>query len=283
MEEVKEVFRVMEDDLRHASFGYPADNPNVNLGICRFVIDDNCSVGNENFCKNNTDRFFISDGWKTIRDNTIDNCPDGTISNTNYEALAGNEYYANITSYTSGAKSITVDTLNIDSKCRQLKSTTVICGANNTTTCNDITSKTSVIICGCSNPAANISQEGRRINNISSNTINFLSTESALNFNNCANGIVLPAISWYIRKKNNIYWLYRNQKKVIPNVNNLQIVAGYDSNNDGIVDNTEEITVLPVNAKPEYLKYFQFNIDVGYQWRNKEYYFDYSFKVEVRP
>jgi prepilin-type N-terminal cleavage/methylation domain-containing protein len=285
IEEVKEVFRIIEDDIRHAGFAYPGNNPNINQSICRFFIDDNCSVSDETFCKANTDRLFIANGWKIIRDHTLDNCPDGYIDNLTYETLASSDFYANITTYTSGSKMIGVSSLDIDSTCRRIKSSTVLCGTSHAPDCKDIKARESIIICGCSNSSGQNSQEGRRISNIVSNALNFLLKESSLNYDNCSNGVVLPAISWYVRKdsSSNDFWLYRNQVKVLKHAKKFNVLAGYDNNNNGIIENSELYNKLPENADIRKLKYLYLTLQVSYVLKNKEHSLDYSFKVEITP
>ena len=275
---VNSVFSILSDDVRHSSFGLLKSSQK---SVCLFVIDDNCSVGDDSFCKSGTDRFFVADGWQIIRDFADDNCPDGNIADNVYEAIVGKEYAAKINNY-SPPDTIDVNILDIDSKCRSNAS---LCGDGK---CDDIKDNKAIIVCGCkdSNGASgNYWQEGRRIGSIdtTSKTITFLSKEKALNYSYCSpDGRVLPANVWYIRKATDgVYWLYRNQRKVMDNVIDFQVEAGYDSNGDGMIDNTEYKNILPNNINISDLKFLKFTMEVQYKWKDKIYKNSFSTTVET--
>ena len=270
-EKIQTSFSLIAEDIRHAGFALQKENN----GICIFSIDDNCSVGDETFCKNGTDRLFVADGWQMIRDFTNDNCPDGTISNVTYETIVNKNYHANA-AYTPNTKFIVANTLDIDSICR---SSSTACGDGS---CYDIKDNKAIIICGCKNGTGVYGQEGRRVSSIdnATSTISFLSKESALKYYNCSNGKIVPANVWYVRKTTDgTYWLYRNQEKVLKNVLNFQVCAGYDKNNDGIVNGSfnnglcsgEYLNSLPTNASISKLKFFVIGIQTFYKWKNKTY------------
>ncbi len=282
--EVKEVFRLIEDDIRHADFGYDnkTDNDNNdNKSIAIYALDKCGSGANETFCKPNTSRIFIADGWQIIRDFTQDNCPDGDIIDTDYETIL-NKFKAEVVSYTPGNKNITLNTLNIDSKCRQAN-TSALCGSN-TSDCNDFKDNKALIIARCYDGSNNFGVEGRRIGGISSTTISFISNENFLTYYNCnqAYSVAFPAIVWYIRKNSNgVFSLYRNENQVIQDVDNFVVRVGYDTNGDGIIQSSELYENIPPNSEYSKLKFFEISIDFYYTWKNKKYLMNYKTSIEA--
>jgi hypothetical protein len=269
---IQTCFNLIADDIRHAGFGLQKNN---NSSICLFSIHDNCSAGDESFCKNGTDRLFIANGWQIIRDFTNDNCPDGDISNSDYETLSNGNYHAKAT-YSASQQSISYDKLDIDSKCRGVST---FCGGGG---CEDIKDNKAIIVCGCKNSLGKYGQEGRRVSSIDNVTrkINFLNKEAVLNYDNCTNGSIIPANVWYVKKASDgEYWLYRNENKVMNNILNFQVCAGYDTNGDGIINGSfnngscsgEYLDSLPENADIKNLKFIIIGIETYYKWKNKTY------------
>lgn len=261
LKEVREAFRILEDDIRQAGFGFPKTGCN-GKGICYFYVDNNCNVGDETFCKAGTDRFFVADGWQIIKDFTDDGNPDGNIKDKSYEKIIKNKYCANVTSYTLGAKQIQVNKVDID-KPDELRTT------------NDIKCKKAIIVC------YNGTVEGRRIEKANPTTkiIKLNRLEQPLS---TSKGIVLPANVWYVRENSGTYWLYRNEKRVLPNVEGFQVHVGYDSDGNGIVNGTEgNTTSLPPDADPKKLKFFRFDIIVSYKWKGKEYSLNSTMRTEA--
>ncbi len=220
-------FKLLERDIKMAGFGLPR--------AARVASDNNCNVGNEDFCKANADRLFMADGWEILRDFTDNKDDDGNILPTHYSKIAdakyADSYRAQLSSAaSSGATSITVNTLNIDSA-DELDDPDDPNG-------EDIKDNNAVIIQG---PATN-NVEGHRVGSIGGLTINFLISDS-LQMNYAANSTVVPAIAWYVREDpdgrkypdgSKMYWLYRNQNRVMPGIEDFQIRYGYDADGDGI-------------------------------------------------
>jgi len=283
LSQVRAAFRLLEDDVRHAGFGMPEKSFCKEKGICIFSVHNNCSAG-ETFCKNGTDRFFVADGWEIIRDFTADHEVDGDITDDDYRKLSDLAFYARVVSYTSGEKRIVVDRVDIDNK------TDGVSG-------DDIKSNGAIIVCGRVNSSGRVGQEGRRVGDINSLAsgyeIEFLSSEEPLSYkyacgvgctSNCE-GIVLPAVVWYVRKADDgRYWLYRNEKKVIPDVFDFQIHVGYDLDGDGVVEDSEWINAdsLPDDADPDRLHFFWFEAKVGYQWKGQIRQVNYTLRVDVK-
>ncbi len=272
LKEVREAFRILEDDVRHAGFGYPKSGC-FNKGVCLFYVDDSCNV-DEQFCKQGSDRFFVADGWTIIEDFTKDHYPDGEIPNAVYETIVSQKFFAKVETYAEGAKDIVVDKIDIDNSGSE-----------------DIKSKKAIIVCGRRDNANKVIQEGRRIEKVKKGAFTFdlifNSKEKPLEgIKDCSTsdkGKVLPAIVWYVRKATDgRYWLYRNEEKVLPNVEDFKVFVGYDFNGDGIVDTIEEnATEIPKDASSESLRFFKFHITVAYYWKNKKYLLDYDMKVDA--
>jgi hypothetical protein len=81
----------------------------------------------------------------------------------------------------------------------------------------------------------------------------------------------VPAIAWYVRQDpdsrkypdgTKIYWLYRNQNRVIPYVDDLQISYGYDAEpNDptkGGIQSADWADVIPPPTNPDGASSFDF-------------------------
>jgi type II secretory pathway pseudopilin PulG len=279
LSQIKAAFRLLEDDIRHAGFGMPDRSFCKEKGICLFSVDNNCHKGDD-FCKDGTDRFFVADGWEIIRDFTDDHMIDGFISDSDYKKLSNSLFYAKVISYVSGTRKITVDKLDIDNRSDGVKS-------------EDIKDNRAVIICGRLNPSGRVGQEGRRLKSASGHEIQFLKKEDPLNYkyacsadcSDACEGIVLPAVVWYVKKADDgRYWLYRNEKRVIPDVFDFQIHVGYDLDGDGVVEDSEWINAdsLPDDASPDRLHFFWFEIKAGYRWKGQIRHVNYTLRVDVK-
>jgi hypothetical protein len=156
---------------------------------------------------------------------------------------------------------------------------------------NDIKDNKAIIICGRQNGTGKVGQEGKRLASITGTTLKFLKKEGALSYpNKCmynctksCEGIVLPANVWYVRINGGTYWLYRNEEKVIPNVEDFQVFVGYDLNGDGVVEDSElkKTDSLPGDAVPENLRFFLFKIKAAYYWKNEKYQLNSAIRVET--
>jgi prepilin-type N-terminal cleavage/methylation domain-containing protein len=252
--DVETSLKLLENDLRMAGFGLPKET--------RIASHHACPVTNENFCKTNTDRIFVADGWEILRDFTDNQADDGQIlvTPTNYyskisDAKYNDTYHANLaSSASSGASSITVDKLNIDS------------ADEYNTADDDIKANKALII------SDGTHVEGHRIYQIpSGTTINFISSETLIETYDASNSFVVPAIAWYVRQDpdgkkypdgSKVYWLYRNQNRVIPYVDDLQISYGYDAEpNDptkGGIQSADWADVIPPPTNPDGASSFDF-------------------------
>jgi prepilin-type N-terminal cleavage/methylation domain-containing protein len=270
---VRLALKLLEDDVRHAGFGLRKRSFCNGKGICLFYIDNNCNV-TETFCKKGTDRFFVADGWQIIKDFTDNREADGNITDIDYETMSENKFFSRVIDYVEGSKNIKVDKLDIDNRFG-----------------NDIKDNKAIIICGRQNGTGKVGQEGKRLASITGTTLKFLKKEGALSYpNKCmynctksCEGIVLPANVWYVRINGGTYWLYRNEEKVIPDVEDFQVFVGYDLNGDGVVEDSElkKTDSLPGDAVPENLRFFLFKIKAAYYWKNEKYQLNSAIRVET--
>ncbi len=264
---VNAVLNMIADDVRNASFGLLDSSCS---SVCVFFIDNNCNYGDETFCRSGTDRFFIGDGWRIIRDFTSDNCPDGYISDSDYDILSSDSYAASIIGATSS--SVTVNTLDVDSKC-QSSSTT--CGDGS---CEDIKARKAVIICGytvISPTGTQCAQTGKRVCKVdkATDTLVFCRREKPFSYFSLSSARVIPANVWYVRKGHDgQYWLYRNTSRVLSGVVDFQVRVNY---NGSMMDE------LPYNALKSRLGYFNIQIKVRYRWKNRIYTPKFSTDVEA--
>ncbi|MFN3479296.1 MAG: PilW family protein [Thermodesulfovibrionales bacterium] len=254
--DVATVLKLLERDIQMAGFGLPVET--------RVASHNDCNAGNENFCKSGTDRLFVADGWEILRDFTDDQKDDGLIptSPTDYYSRIANSkndsggYRSPLSSpATSGTSQITVDTINIDSSDER---------SDPDQNGKDIKDNKSLIISDGQNV------EGHRIATMSGNTINLLSNDYLIK-NYPQDSRVVPAIAWYVRKDStgkkypdgsDVYWLYRNENKVMPYVEDFQIRYGYgafpnDPLKGGIQENDWSDKVPP-DHNPDSVGLFDF-------------------------
>ena len=215
-EEIRLALSLLEDDIRHSGFGYLKEEN----GTCLLAVDDNCG-GPDKFCEPGTDRLFVADGWRMIREFTEDHCPDGNVPDDVYEALAGSAFAGNVTSISGDT--VIVENLNVNG--RNLRGGG-LCGDDDDDG-SDFSGNGAAIMCGCDDN----STYGRRISSIDNSTpqIDLLSNEEDITAN-CSK--MVPAIIWYVRKPDddNDFWLYRNESRVLKGIKDFQVKIGYDSN-----------------------------------------------------
>lgn len=251
--DTKIALRLLENDIQIAGFGLPTAS--------RVASDENCpysetgsNAGNlPFFCKQGSDRLFLSDGTQMLTDVTDNGENDGNIpsppnSTIDYASLisqtknasgTGNGgYQASLTNAANtGQTVLSINILNIDFGNENL--------SNGNTPSNDFIANQALIITDSINQV-----EGHRIASITGTgpaTLTLVSGEliNAPNTGSyAANSQVVPAVAWYVTQDPNgltysdgtpMYWLYRNQNKVIPNVDNFQVTYGYYAAGGGIV------------------------------------------------
>lgn len=225
--EVATIFNVIGKEVMNAGYALPI--------ITRVASNNNCTVADEDFCKSGTDRLFLADGAKLLRDVTDNKEDDGTISTTYMTYLANAKggstggYRAQLAAdVATGDTSATVVNLNINS------------GEELNVTINDFLNDTAFII----GDGTNV--EGHRIDTTDTDagSISLLTHEV---FNHlylvASNHSVVPATAWYVRSDpggrrysngDTVYWLYRNGTRALPYVDNFQVQYGYDASGNGI-------------------------------------------------
>lgn len=255
--EISLVSKFIEKELMLAGYGLPQST--------RVASDNNCNVGNETFCVNGTDRLFIADGTQLLKDITDNNEADGTIAIPEMTNIANSKngtvggYCTYLTSNAStGATSLSLQNLNINLG-EEL--------ATNPVT-KDFISNNALII------GDNSRVEGHRIASVGA-AVTLMSLDPIV----AATGyliaatpqpIIVPAAAWYVRndpdgRKYNdgtpIRWLYRNNYKVMPHVDNFQVQYGYDEKNDGIqwADTVPPPVIASPNGIPDDVTSFIFS------------------------
>jgi prepilin-type N-terminal cleavage/methylation domain-containing protein len=225
--EVNSVFKILEKDIMMAGYGLPKGT--------RVASHNNCNAADETFCKANTDRLFLADGWELLTDITDNHEDDGQISATymTYISDAKNctvgGYRALLTAdVTGGAFSLTVADLNINNGQESTASPPYD---------NDFKDGNAFIIGDSTNV------EGHRIDTVSAGISLLANDQFSGTYLQASAPSVVPATAWYLRndpdgKKyrdgSTVYWLYRNGDRVMPYVDNFKIQYGFDANNDGV-------------------------------------------------
>ena len=311
LKEARLAFRVLEDDIKHAGFALPSEveknaaDCSSGKGVCRFAVYRCDKYSNPThdptFCIDQTSVFFIADGWRIIQDWTNDNCPDGNISEEDYEFLAdvmsNGGFFSKVVGY-GGSKNIEIDKVDIDNKS---VSTITFCGSTGSADerARDYWVNHAFIVCGCTNNAGNYGQEGRRIASISSTpsgyVLGFYSKSEVLGYKWCnpTESKVVPAIVWYVAEdpQTGIVWLWRNGRKVLPNVEFFKVHVGYDFNSNGIVEETEWMNAEDFSPNASIsaqnpslcLRFFWFEIYVSFDWKGKRYTVKYRERVDTLP
>lgn len=224
--EVNALFKVIEKDVMMAGYGLPTRT--------RIASHFNCNVGNENFCKNNSDRLFVADGWQVLSDVTDNNENDGQVA-TDYMTFIANKKSGSTGGYCTqlkvdngaGAIGATLLALNINA------------GEELTVSATDFAAGSAIII------GDNARVEGHTLKTATlPETVETMVADPFIEaYQSAVDHSVVPATVWYVRRDPDgktfsdgsaVYWLYRNNFKVLPNVSDFKIKYGYDTKNDGI-------------------------------------------------
>ena len=201
-----------------------------------------------------TDRLFVADSSKLVQDCVADrHFPDGDVSDAVAVQVADAEeeggQKALLKTAVTGATSVVVSTTNINYE------TETNGGWYSGYNCNDIRDN-GAIIAGGNTTSAGYAVEGHRISAVSTavgnqkcngvlgsvrtedSTISFVVTNGttlAHNYKTDSGSFAVPAVAWYIRKADDgVYWLYRNQHRVLANVVDFQVAYGIDVDRDGL-------------------------------------------------
>jgi len=255
--EVSLVSKILEKELMLAGYGLPLST--------RVASDNNCNVSDETFCVNGTDRLFIADGTQLLKDITDNNEDDGKIGDTEMTNIANakNSAVGGYCTYlladaVTGATSLSLQNLNVNLGQER--------AANPTT--NDFIENNALIL------GDNSQVEGHRIAAIGA-AVSLMPLDSivaTLGYLSAAvpSPVVVPASAWYVRNDPDgrkypdgtvVRWLYKNNYKVLPNVDNFQVQYGYDANNDGIqwADTVPPPVIASPNGIPDDVTPFIFS------------------------
>lgn len=255
--EVSLVSKFIEKELMLAGYGLPQTT--------RVASDNDCNIGDETFCVNGTDRLFIADGTQLIKDITDNNEDDGqialsemtNIANAKNSAIGG--YCTHLTSDASvGETSLSLQNLNINLG-EELASNPVT---------DDFISNNALII------GDNSQVEGHRITVVGP-TVTLMSLDPIVTTSGYLSTatpppVIVPAVAWYVRNDPDgrnysdgtpIRWLYRNNHKVMPHIDNFQVQYGYDEKNDGIqwADTVPPPVIASPNGIPDDVTPFLFS------------------------
>ena len=75
----------------------------------------------------------------------------------------------------------------------------------------------------------------------------------AHNYKTDSGSFAVPAVAWYIRKADDgVYWLYRNQNKILANVVDFQVAYGIDIDRDGLEWSGTVVPGSSLWARPEH-------------------------------
>ncbi|MEW6481412.1 MAG: prepilin-type N-terminal cleavage/methylation domain-containing protein [bacterium] len=184
-----------------------------------------------------TDRLFLADAWEILRDFTDNGYDDGIISEDSYGAISsiegdeeqegGGGYFARLAANAgTGSEFIIINRLDIDT---------------GTALHNDDDFKEDnalIIHSGLTRPP-----QGHRITTIQPADLGWrvnLLDPLREEYNIANIPTVVPAICYHIGVDNeNRSWLYRNNERVLPDVENLSVEYGYDVSGNRILENNE--------------------------------------------
>jgi len=231
--EVSSVFRTLEKEVMMAGYALPNET--------RVAGDSDAGAGDQTFCKAHSDRLFIADGCKILRDVTDNHEEDGAIQGRFVTPIAGAKngakggYAAQLAEDTViGAPSLTVDTFDLNAGMEDEDSHAPDYD-------NDFLPGRALIL---ATKGGNLVEGHRFVTaHFSSKTIDLQPHDSIGHSYPSAASLVVPATAWYVRidpqgrtysDGSPVYWLYRDREKALPFVERLKVEYGYDDNGDGL-------------------------------------------------
>lgn len=215
-----------------------------------------------------SDRLFLADGWEIMRDFTDNGCDDGIISNDFYGVISsvsegGGGYSASLVQYAATETSvIVVNNLNID-------------GVGSIAD-DDFKQNSSLIIYSGQGPP-----EGYRIISVVS-TASAISLQEGLCRNYSVGSSVVPALCYYIASFEDRNWLFRNDARVLPDVEDFQVQYGYDDDANGILMDNEWVNSLPNPYTPTMLMAIRANLGIISPETKVQKIGTYTVSVELR-
>ena len=236
--EVSALFKVMEKDVMMAGYGVPSST--------RVASQLNCSVSDQTFCLDNSDRLFLADGWGILKSITDNGEVDGQVAST-YMTYLANKKSSSAGGYSTqlkadvaaGTTALSVLSFNVNAS-EELHSSAT-----------DFAIDSALII------GDGTRVEGHTLSAVTApDSLRTPAKDPLINsFVSASTNYVVPAAVWYVRsdpdgkKYSNgdpVYWLYRNGYKVLPYVSNFKVLYGYDAKSDGLQQWSG--TVPPANA-----------------------------------
>ena len=196
-----------------------------------------------------TDRLFVANGWEILTDVTVNGAEDGDIATAPedyFSAIANRRenggFAARLTNDNPAGSQflglqvlddagVPVSNLNVNFGVECPVGTC----ARDASEDDDFKSDRAVIVFGQDGSGA-AHLEGHRLADAAGGGVTLLGDEALAFDYRAAGSEVVPAIAWYVERKENdaVTWLYRDQDKVLANVVDMQVEYGYDLDNDGL-------------------------------------------------
>lgn len=261
LEDVSVAADLLRRDLQMAGWGLPTagrlasdEAGGIDVTEATFSVDiDGDGSADDTM---HTDRLFIADGLKIVTDSAPYSSggyyPDGVVPKATMLAIADAEAIggqkASLVTATGAAGSVRVSSTNVN------YDTESDIGWYSGYNCVDIVDNGAVIVAG-NTTGGSYAVEGHRIGSaptLSSNqkkcngvsgsqrpgatTLTFVSGETlGTSYSLDSASIAVPAVAWYVKQaSDNVYWLYRNENKVLANVVDFQVAFGIDVDQDGL-------------------------------------------------
>jgi len=277
LEDASIAIALLRADLGLSGWGIPTasrvagdDAGGITIQEASFSVDIDGNGGKTDAIV--TDRLFVADSIKLVRDSVEDrHFPDGEVVDAIAVQVADAEddggQKALLMTAAVGATSVVISTTNVNYETETSE------GWYSGYNCNDIVDNRAIII-GGNTVTAGYAVEGHRISSITTgtgnqkcngvlgnirtgdSTISFITTNGttlAHNYKTDTGSFGVPAVAWYIRKADDaVYWLYRNQHKVLANVVDFQVAYGIDVDRDGLEWSGTVVPGSALWARPEH-------------------------------
>lgn len=298
LEDVSVAVNLLRRDLESSGWGLPKvtrvageANTGVQTSEASFGVDINGDGDADDTIS--TDRLFVSDGVKIITDtapSTIGGYyPDGEVDQGDMlevaDAMVDGGQKATLTGQSSTSVSVSTTNVNFD--------TESCAGWYSGITYNlvDIRANNAIIF-GGNVSGGGFEVEGHRIASVGSapdaakkctsttgghvaspaTSVTFVSGETvASTYLHDDASVAVPAVVWEVRlAEDGLYWLYRNQNKVLANVVDFQLAYGLDPEWDGL---EWSASVMPTSTaqlkqRPEHHLAYLASDDPAYASRN---------------
>ena len=299
LEDVSVALNLLRRDLEVSGWGLPKatrvagdDATGVQVAESAFGVDINGDGDADDTVL--TDRLFVANGLKIITDTAPSPLggyyPDGEVPPGSMlavaDAMADGGQKATLTAQSAGSVSVSTTNVNFDTEsCRGWYS-----GINYNLV--DIRANNAIIF-GGKVSGGGFAVEGHRISSVGSTpansktctdtsggghvagpatSVSFTSGETVgFSYIHDSTSIAVPAVVWEVRLADDgVYWLYRNQHKVLSNVVDFQLAYGLDPEWDGLEWSASVMPMLSSDLKqrPEHHLDYLASDDPAYSFRS---------------